>query len=1001
MFRTSLIALLLTWCCAGWAQDADYPYTIATRANDSLGNHRVVIHVNKKTDAVWAHIPWRRRDSKPEEKNILIQDATTGKMITNKVIVAINKEYGDILFQPQTIKGDYYVYYLPYKQKITPYLNTRYVTPLSTADVQWVKKNKLDNLKAVAKKQKKFMQAEVKEFQSIDEFNSFFPMEVIATQKETATLLENVKSSFVAFPEDRFHPIRMSNDIPLRWVHKGLQGKFEDNLMRNEYYAFQMGVLALKNIDDLDVEFTPLRDKDGVIALPASAFTCFNKTGVNWDAKAMTKTIAIAPQKVQALWLGLDLPSSIAAGDYTADVKISSKGGDSQTIKLLFHVSNDILADRGDSDPKRHSRLRWLNSTLGQVDDVIAPYTPIVQKGNSFNILGRELIIDDYGFPKDIKTFFNPSVTKILPAGKNIINSPFRFIVQKVNGNVNWIPQGVKFTKQSDGTVEWVAVNSNDDFELTVNGKIDFDGFVSYKLGLKAKRKITVSDVRLEIPYNKESSQYILGLGNKGGVRPASINWKWDVEHLNQDAIWMGDVNAGLYVQLHDEQYRRPLNTNFYLQHPLLLPASWGNKNNGGMKVEEKGNDVLLTAYSNSRTMEEQEVQHYDFNLLITPFKTIDTEFQFTGRFYHKYAPIDEAKALGANIINIHHGNEINPYINYPFLRPAEMKKYIDEAHSKGLRVKIYNTVRELSYQCPEIFAIRSLGGEVFSDGKGMGHSWLQEHLETNYIAAWYCAETNDAAIVNSGMSRWHNYYVEDMKWLVDNIGIDGIYLDDIAYDRTTMRRVRRMLNSKEPHGLIDLHSCNQFNKKDGFINSALLYMDQFPYINRLWFGEEFNPNSAADFYLIEMSGIPFGLMGEMLQDGGNQYYGVVYGMISRLGWTKGVDPRFIWKAWDDFGIQKSEMFGWWASDCPVKTNQPDVHATAFVKKGTTMIAVANWSSEAKKVKLTLNWKQLGIDPAKAKIYAPAIEKFQEEKTFGINDEITINPQKGWMLVIK
>lgn len=56
------------------------------------------------------------------------------------------------------------------------------------------------------------------------------------------------------------------------------------------------------------------------------------------------------------------------------------------------------------------------------------------------------------------------------------------------------------------------------------------------------------------------------------------------------------------------------------------------------------------------------------------------------------------------------------------------------------------------------------------------GYSWLQEHLHNDYIAAWYVPEFKDAAIINSGMNRWHNYYVEGMNWLVDNIGIDGIY---------------------------------------------------------------------------------------------------------------------------------------------------------------------------------------------------------------------------------
>ena len=88
-----------------------------------------------------------------------------------------------------------------------------------------------------------------------------------------------------------------------------------------------------------------------------------------------------------------------------------------------------------------------------------------------------------------------------------------------------------------------------------------------------------------------------------------------------------------------------------------------------------------------------------------------------------------EAAATGANTLNVHHANAINPYINYPFLRPAEMKAYIDEAHARGLKVKIYYTVRELSNRAPELFALRSLGDEILSQGPGGGFSWLQEHL--------------------------------------------------------------------------------------------------------------------------------------------------------------------------------------------------------------------------------------------------------------------------------
>ena len=234
-------------------------------------------------------------------------------------------------------------------------------------------------------------------------------------------------------------------------------------------------------------------------------------------------------------------------------------------------------------------------------------------------------------------------------------------------------------------------------------------------------------------------------------------------------------------------------------------------------------------------------------------------------RFYHNTRRLMKW-AVGSTIINIHHATDIN-LINYPFIEWQKMKRYIDSAHTLGLKVKIYNTVREVSNRAYETFPMRSLGHEIYSPGKGGGYSWLQEHLGDDYIAAWFVPSIKDAAIINSGMSRWHNYYVEGMNWLVNNVGIDGIYLDDVAFDRITMKRIKRVLTQNGHPGIIDLHSANQYNKNDGFNNSANLYMEHFPYLNRLWFGEYFDyEKNNADFFLTEVSGIPFGLMGEMLE---------------------------------------------------------------------------------------------------------------------------------------
>ncbi len=419
------------------------------------------------------------------------------------------------------------------------------------------------------------------------------------------------------------------------------------------------------------------------------------------------------------------------------------------------------------------------------------------------------------------------------------------------------------------------------------------------------------------------------------------------------------------------------------------------------MALREKGSEVVLVkAFSGPRSLKLGESLHFNFNLLLTPFKTVDTKSHFTTRFYHAFKPIADIVATGANTVNTHHANSVNPYINYPFLRPAEMKSYIEEAHERGMKVKIYNTIRELSNRAVELFALRSLGDEIYSPGPGGGFSWLQEHLGSNYIAAWFVPELRDAAIINSGMSRWHNYYLEGLNWLVRNVGIDGLYIDDLAFDRTTMKRLRKILDRGRPGALIDLHSANQYNPRDGFASSANLYLEHFPYVNRLWFGEYFDYNSAPDYWLIEISGIPFGLMGEMLQDGGNAWRGMIYGMTNRLPWS-GQNPARLWKVWDEFGIEEARMIGYWSPACPVKTDHADVLATAYVKEGAALVALASWAKEPVRCRLTLDWKSLGIDPEKARILAPAIDDFQPEATFRPSDPIPVEPGKGWLLVIK
>jgi hypothetical protein len=986
------VIFILAGCLTAAGQTLKYVSGNNSWNADSLGNHRAVVNVTVAGPVCKAEIQWRLAYQTPSA--VIVVDAKTNKIVANTRLNG-NRERGTIWFEPTSGKGKYYIYYLPYKLIGQPnYPQAVYFTKEKTGSADWLSKTEHGATTAT-----------VLYLESINAMNSFYPMEVIATGHEIDNLRSTtINKQYLVFPEDRMHPIKMQHDLPQRWLLKVPATAFADAAMKGENFSYQLGIYASQRaMPNVRVKFTALTDGKGH-AIPPSAMSCLNTEGTKYDGTALINTVNINQGSIQALWCLVNISPTTPAGVYSGTATVTADGVAATPVKISLTIKSQLAVKGGINDPQKQTRLNWLNSTFAQNNTVIKPYTPLLVADKTISLLGRKVILNNSGFPEKIQTFFTPEMTGITATPKNILNENIHFhIVGTANHkDIAFKNSGITFTQKDAGTVKWQSTNTSDALQMDVNASIEFDGYMNYTVKLTALSDVSLDDIKFHIPFDKGASKYLMGLGQKGGLRPDSVKWKWDVATKNQDGAWVGDVNAGLQYSLRDENYVRPLNTNFYLQKPLLLPTSWGNGGKGGITMAVKGPNMLAENYTGACAMKKGDVLYFNFTLLITPFHTINTDFQWATRFYHKYGKLDSIKATGATVVNIHHATPINPFINYPFIVHDAMKKYIDQAHQKGLKVKIYNTVRELSNSSYETFPMRSLGHEIYSTGKGGGYSWLQEHVGNDYIAAWYVPEIKDAAIVNSGMSRWHNYYVEGMNWLVQNVGIDGIYLDDVAFDRITMKRIKRVLTADGHPGIVDLHSANQYNKSDGFNNSANLYMEHFPYLNRLWFGEYFDyEKNNPDFFLTEVSGIPFGLMGEMLQGGGNPWRGMVYGMTNRMPWSDNADPRPIWKAWDTFGMQGAKMIGYWVDSNPVKTNNDRVIATVYKKQGKAMIAIASWADGDTNIKLNIDWKALGIDPAKASITAQAIHNFQPAKKFAIGQDIPVKKGEGWLLVVK
>ena len=77
--KTRCVLAALLWMAGRGFAVEEVPYAIAKEPwAEGLGNHRAVVHVEQKADAVVARIPWRRRDRDPQQKDIIVLDAATG-----------------------------------------------------------------------------------------------------------------------------------------------------------------------------------------------------------------------------------------------------------------------------------------------------------------------------------------------------------------------------------------------------------------------------------------------------------------------------------------------------------------------------------------------------------------------------------------------------------------------------------------------------------------------------------------------------------------------------------------------------------------------------------------------------------------------------------------------------------------------------------------------------------------------------------------------------------
>ncbi|MBR5355941.1 MAG: hypothetical protein IK121_03365, partial [Lachnospiraceae bacterium] len=630
------------------------------------GNHRAKVVVKDASDYNRVRINWRRHDKFPSIVNPIIE-FEDGIKVNDYYVNENTNLYGDIVFKPECGSGVYYFYYYPFDKFISDnehYLNNYPIIYLTfTGGTKEALKRKIPIAKCE--------EIQYRETKDHPGFNSFYPMEVTASQEEVDKILD-YSVPFMTFFEDAKHPIKMKDFLPYRWIKKGASKEASFNIKPGEIKAFQIGVYAhICDLKDLTVE-TP----EGI--------TCINTEGVDYKGEHFTKTLYLKKGQVQALWflaetdkdindtikisatpflpsVGLLSKKSALAnlplkfcefwGDVTegdrgdVSLKTGRKNLKNQKSAELFllnsfeldfpisiTVKGSLSKDKGFDDMYSMARLAWLNDQTGTEDKVPYPYTNVEVKtvplkpekalgggspertdgGMEIPKLSPTYLISILDRQIKFNSYGLP--TSIVSRGNELLADELFFDFGAP------LKSKIKLSSKGNTYAEFISKWETEDFKGTTTTRAEFDGCIDVSVKIISK-KAQVADNSLQIPLRKEMSKYLMGYCKQGGYRTEDIDWKWN-ENQNSHKVWIGDTDGGLYLDLRDtkDTFSMFYNSNFG------NPPSWYNEGLGGSKVYEKGDKVFINAYTGDRFFKAGEKIEFNFRLLVTPFHKIFPE---------------------------------------------------------------------------------------------------------------------------------------------------------------------------------------------------------------------------------------------------------------------------------------------------------------------------------------------------------------------------------------
>lgn len=892
---------------------------------------RVVFRVSEKGAVARAEASWRRSLLSVRLKGLKMVDAQTGLEIPDALLIRCDAEHVTVEFRPVSGPGVYYLYYgaeePPVFAPSDVWSNTVRVTSMSVP--------------AVAER-----------IEARCALDGFWPMEVPALRAETNALLSGFPAAaYLVFPEDRGRSIAMQHEIPAVWAFREPGAAFVLPADRNEYRVFQIGVWACREtLEDVGIEFGDFTASSGSAVIPAARFQCLTTTS-HIKSRYIHKPTGPFPVpigEVRAFWCGIDLSPDVVPGEYHGMVTVHPEGKDAAAVPVTIRVSNTVVKARGDNDLKRLSRLRWIESDIGLSDEIFPPYSPLklVRKDRAVTSWGHTLTLTQSGLPGSLRR-----------GDEDILAAPLAVSCMVGGAPASWRDGVCRFTEAIPARIRWTGTSDSGPLRLGVEGEMEFDGAAIMTITLSAPKACRVTNLEVTLPWREEHAWLAAGLGYRG-KREGDRLWRNVTRERScfpDPSVWLGSVSAGLGFLTRDIEAWEDISR----MDAVLMTGQDGRvvlRLNLGAHDIGPGKTWRMQFALRPTPVKPEDPRHWQFRYLHRGGGFVPGDDD-TPQSYLKdnCARLDELAALGVKRLNLH--DWWGPCFNYAWQwdGPDNLSRLTAEAHTRGIRVKVYNSGRELSNLAPEFWPLLYEGAQYsFRDSivpNPVGNfqdAWHENHLPDGLPQGWtrYSRDLgNEHTVPVSNATRNGNFYLESMRYMTENFGVDGAYWDGAdgptPGHREMAKRLWTLFHQTNPDAVIDAHHGT--TALDSPIVSSLLVM---PFIDSIWHGESYPYDIYGPWvWLTEISGLPFNIPSEMLS--GEQFIdrGMLFGIWPRMGWNAGTEKqRKLWEFFDSFGIEKAVMRGFWEKDNGIVLDRPETYATAFAHPvNGALIVVSTW----------------------------------------------------------